>query len=151
MVFNTLLNCVIVIIITLHNFGQCSSKAYRNQRLSAVDSVAEPSPIISGGENKINVRNVTFSDKGNILINRRYDKSQNNREFPSSGRHKRNSDTAYLDSNESTAGSATQQLPGCILLQSELYLAWWVNEDGSLKLPASNRNGNATGFVDLSF
>ena len=152
MFFKTLLNCVIVLAVTLCNIEKCSSERY-NQRLPD-GSVAKPSPIIIGGEKKINVKNVTFSDKNDMLINHKYDKSQNNREFPSSARHKRNSDNPYhgIDIDiESLAASGVQENFECILSRSEFYLSWWVNEDGSLKLPASIRDGSSMGFVDLSF
>ena len=152
MFFKTLLNCVIVLALTLCNIEKCSSERY-NQRLPD-GSVAKPSPIIIGGEKKINVKNVTFSDKNDMLINHKYDKSQNNREFPSSARHKRNSDNPYhgIDIDiESLAASGVQENFECILSRSEFYLSWWVNEDGSLKLPASIRDGSSMGFVDLSF
>lgn len=153
MFFKRLMNCAVVFTLTLHNIDKCSTKFIENQRLSS-DSVVKSSPVIGGSENKIKVKNVTFGDKSNILINSDNDKSQINREFPSSARRKRNSDNVYRDmnyDNDSEAGSSTQELPLCILSRSEFYLAWWVNEDGSLKLPPSNRNGSTMGFVDLSF
>lgn len=154
MLLRTSFNCALVLTLTLHHIKPCSSLAHRNQRLSVASVAAKPSPIINGSENKINVKNVTFDDKRNLLINSKYDKSQNSREFPSSVRHKRNSDKSYHGinyDNDSVAGSATQEPSECILSRSEHYLSWWVHEDGSLKLPATNRDGSTTGFVDLSF
>lgn len=37
----------------------------------------------------------------------------------------------------------------CILARSEFYLSWWVNENGSLRIPTISRL-NGSGIVDLS-
>lgn len=132
---------------------QCDTKANNNQN-PLFSSVAESSPIISHGERQISEENVTFSDNTNSLDNNVLDKSQNNREFPPSARRKRNSDSPYHDVDYSydygILPATVQELPECILSRSEFYLSWWVNEDGSLRLPASNRSGTSSGFVDLS-
>jgi hypothetical protein len=77
------------------------------------------------------------------------DSDENNREFPPSERRKRNIDNDY-DYGISAASGDADSLPECILSRSEFYLAWWVHENGTLKLPASNRSGKYTGFADLS-
>lgn len=154
MFYRSFLKCAIVLTLTQHRIVQCDIKV-NNNKTPSIGSVAKTSPIISGGERQISEENLPFSDKTSSLDNRKFDKRQNNREFPSSAGHKRNSDTGYHDIDYSydygISPATTPELPDCILSRSEFYLSWWVNEDGSLRLPASNRPGSSSGFVDLSF
>lgn len=48
------------------------------------------------------------------------------------------------------SAASAEELPECILAKSELYLNWWVNEDGSLKMPERRPLSNESGFMDLS-
>lgn len=155
MFLKNFLKCAIVFTFTQNRFAQCNSNANINQTQSNDGSVAETSPIRNGGEEEY----VTLNDKKHLINDsEKFDKSHNKREFPSSARHKRNLDTLYHDIDYNydydygikPAGSP-EELPECILSRSEFYLSWWVNEDGSLKLPASNRSSTSLGFVDLSF
>lgn len=140
MFFIRILACAIVISIT-----HCNSLANSNQRLSNGSPIAPSSPITVGDSGQ---HNVTFSDKIDSV------KFENQREFPPS--EVRNSDTPYrggvdYDDYELIfpASDDMTVLPECILSRSEFYLSWWVNEDGTLKVPPTNRTGSA-GFADLS-
>lgn len=66
------------------------------------------------------------------------------KEFPSSETYR---DDDYY---EISPANGDDDLPECILSRSELYLNWWVHENGSLKLPTSTRI-DGVGFLDLSF
>lgn len=59
-------------------------------------------------------------------------------------------DYDYLIGDNSIFPAAAVDLPECILAKSELYLNWWVNEDGSLKMPTRRPLTNESGFMDLS-
>lgn len=137
-----ILECAIVISIT-----HCNSLANNNQRLSNGSPIAPSSPITVDDTGR-GRPNVTFSDKTSIDSV----KFGNQREFPPSAR---NSDTSYHASDDYDyelmfpANDGVTSLPECILSRSEFYLSWWVNEDGTLKVPPTNRTGSA-GFADLS-
>lgn len=102
------------------------------------------------GADNIVGENVLISDSSRLA-----DKSENSRGFPASSKHDRSSDKRYQDIDYNydygIAAALTPELPECILSRSEFYLSWWVNEDGSLKLPSTNRPGLSPGFADLSF
>lgn len=59
-------------------------------------------------------------------------------------------DYNYVIGDNSIIPASAVDLPECILAKSELYLNWWVNEDGSLKMPARRPLTNESGFMDLS-
>lgn len=154
MFYKSFLKCAVVLTLSHHKLVDCEINVNNNQT-PFNGSVAKTSPIISGGESqRIIKENVTFSDKTSPIDKSRFDKTQNKREFPSSARRKRNLDTTYQDIDYSydygIFPAAATELPDCILSRSEFYLSWWVSEDGSLRLPASNRSGLSVGFVDLS-
>lgn len=154
MFLKSFLKCAIVFSITQNRFAQCNLNANNNPTQSN-GSVAETSPIRNSGEEE----NVTFNDKKRSTDDTiKFDKSHNKREFPSSAGHKRNLDTLYHDIEYNydydygiKPAVSPDELPECILSRSEFYLSWWVNEDGSLKLSASNRGSTSAGFIDLSF
>lgn len=99
------------------------------------------SPTKSDEADNRDEQNVTNSDNSSTT-----DKGENNRGFPLSSR------LEISDNHDIDYGTVlTPELPECILSRSEFYLSWWVNEDGTLKLPSPNREGNSPGFADLSF
>ena len=59
-------------------------------------------------------------------------------------------DYDYVIDDNSIFPASAEELPECILAKSELYLNWWVNEDGSLKMPERRPLTNESGFMDLS-
>lgn len=144
MFIKSVLKCVIVIILIQIKCLKCNAQTSVNQTPSR-GLETNASLITASGGGQISVKNVTSSDKKSSA-----DKKQNNREFPPSTRRKKNSDNDYYDSEISAASSDAEDLPECILSRSEFYLSWWVHENGSLKLPTSNRSGSSVGFADLS-
>lgn len=148
MFFKSLAGCVPVLFLIQLGSSQCKPNANNNSTSSNV-AINAPSLISVVGQN------VTISDSSSLLDSSGSDKSRNDREFPSSSRQMRNLDTTYHDSDDYdynyggvSPALGESELPDCILSRSEFYLSWWVNEDGTLRLPASNRPG--TGFADLS-
>lgn len=144
MIIRSILKCAIVLTLTHCHIAQCDSDTRHNRtptrRSWTSSSISNRGRKITSGEN------VTRSDNDGSFDKRRFD----NREFPSSARH-RQLDTSYLDYDESGISTASAtELPNCILSRSEFYLSWWVDENGQLKLPASNRDGKSPGFADLS-
>lgn len=137
------LKYAILIILIQDKYLKCNSQANSNQTPSRGLKV-NASLISEGGGGQISVKNLTRIDKSSSI-----DKKKNNREFPASARIKRSYDE-YYDGEISPASIAAKDLPECILSRSEFYLSWWVHENGSLKLPASNRSGSSVGFADLS-
>lgn len=148
MIIRSILKCAIVLTLTQYNSVQCDSDTEHNHAASSRFVATTSSPISNGARTISGGENVTPSDNDSSLDRRRND----NREFPSSSA-RRTLDTSYLDidygDSEFTAASATE-LPACILSRSEFYLSWWVDENGALKLPATNRDGKLPGFADLS-
>lgn len=59
-------------------------------------------------------------------------------------------DYSYGIGDSSISPASAEMLPECILAKSELYLNWWVNEDGSLKMPERRPLTNESGSMDLS-
>lgn len=153
LLFKSFLRYTIVLSLTQFKLTQCNFNA-NNNSTPLKGSVVEAS-LITGVRNVIrSEENVTLSDKSSSLDSSGSDKSHNDREFPSSERHKRNLNLRYQDSDYDDYGSISPAsgapaLPDCILSRSEFYLSWWVNEDGSLRMPASRPSGSA-GFADLS-
>lgn len=144
MINKSILRCLICVIL-VHN-DNCRSSAYRDQTLLNISKSSFASSLTSSGKKIASQENVTPSDKSE------HDKIENNGGFPPSAIHRRNSDTLYqLDYDDGVVTPSSSQLSECILSRSEFYLSWWVNEDGSLQLPASNRDGLSPGFADLSF
>lgn len=146
MLLKIVLRYAIVLILTQHKLIKCNLNV--NQAQTNFNSTLEEASLITGGEKLITVEeNVTVVDK--ITVNN----GDSGREFPSSARYKRNLDKSYHDIDDYDYGilpASASELPECILSRSEFYLSWWVNDDGSLKLPSSNRDGKSPGFADLS-
>lgn len=130
---------VIIFILICFAFTQCNAQR-NNYQTSSRGLKTEASLIRDSSSEQINVKNVRKSENY-----RSKDKKQNNREFPPSARKKRDFDDELLA--PIVEGKTS---PECILLRSEFYLSWWVFENGSLKLPPSNRSGSSLGFADLS-
>lgn len=147
-ILKSVIQCAVIIAATCYSPSQCKPNANYNQTSNGSPNYTS---LIASGEKQINVTVHDGSvDSGKL------DKTSNNREFPSSARYKRNLDSPYHDNFDYNFGYSgivhadEPELPECILSRSEFYLSWWVNEDGTLKIPTSNRNGNFAGFVDLS-
>lgn len=150
MFFKYFVYCALVITFTKSKQIKCSP--CRNGGILVPSSKLLNASLLNDDEVNTRSANVTTGDKNTSLDKIRVFKSKiNNRGFPPSSRQKRNSDTVDHDNDYYAMLAATsKELPVCILSRSELYLSWWVNEDGSLRLPSSNREGNSAGFVDLS-
>jgi hypothetical protein len=136
--------CLIVIILIQDTFVRCNSQTVNHQTTS--HGLEVNASLIRSRQ--ISEENVTLSD------NFSSDKEQNKEFPPSAIRKKTIGNDNYYDYYDyyeiSAASNDAKDLPECILSRSELYLAWWVFENGSLKLPASNRSGSSVGFADLS-
>lgn len=144
------IRCAIVLSLTPLKFTQCNLSANKNH--TPLNGFLVVASLITVGGNVISGEYVTFNDKSSSLDNNGSDKSQ---EFPSSERQIKNLDTPYrsgdYDDYEGVFPAIGEsELPECILSRSEFYLSWWVNEDGTLRLPASNRPPGSPGFADLS-
>lgn len=138
MLLEGLVKCAIITILIIHAIHCDADKSNKPQTPSR--GLRSDASLIK--EKLIQKQNiVTRPDKFSSA-----DKKQNNG-IPPSTRPKRNIDNDY-DYGISTA--AYEELEECILSRSEFYLAWWVYENGTLKLPASNRSGKSTGFADFS-
>lgn len=146
MLIQSILKYAIVTILVQYKAAQCNANQYNITQTPSLGLEADSS-LITDTTKLIKVQKNVTSDKLSSA-----DKIQNNREFPPSARHKRysDSDNDYYDYGISAASNDPEDQPECILSRSEFYLAWWVYENGSLKLPASNRSGNSAGFADLS-
>lgn len=144
MFFRSVLKCAIVFSVTQHRFAQCALNAKNNHKI--IPNGSTTSLITDGEGNKVG-ENVTTSDKSDKNDkNASLDKKINDdKEFPPSDSH----EGFDFDYDYGVLPAITTELPDCILSRSEFYLSWWVNEDGSLRLPAS-RNGSSPGFADLS-
>lgn len=145
----SVIQCVIVITVTLNELVQSNEEVNRQTIVNS----SLISSLTTSGVSVISEKNVTTYKLSRANDSRREDKSQNKREFPPSARHKRNFDTAYHVNDYDYDGivpASEPELPECILSRSEFYLSWWVYENGTLRMPSSNRPGNTVGFVDLS-
>lgn len=87
----------------------------------------------------------TISDSSSII-----DKLENKRGFPESQKLVKNAEKLDIENDYEIFQALLPEVHECILSRSEFYLSWWVNEDGKLKLPPSNRGGSSPGFADLS-
>lgn len=56
----------------------------------------------------------------------------------------------YYDETTSDYEAERDQSLDCILAQSQFYLSWWVNEDGSLRMSGPRFNSTTNGILDLS-
>jgi hypothetical protein len=98
----------------------------------------------------ISIENEKISDNSVLADNINYDKEENARESPHTSPQ-----TTYepyhndlaLSPNELRESERDRSI--CILARSEFYLSWWVNEDGTLRIPSFNRL-NSSGILDLS-
>ncbi|CRL03398.1 CLUMA_CG016341, isoform A [Clunio marinus] len=147
--YRSVFKCILVLAITKNHSVQCevSTGSSTNNQVPPSSSLLKSSLI---NDDKVISRpqfvTVNDNDKFNL------DKSDKTREFPPSARYKRQADRVINYGSENII-STTNSFPRsseCILSRSEYYLSWWVNEDGSLRLPGSNRTGNSSGFADLS-
>jgi hypothetical protein len=133
-----LINCAVILFKT--QLSQCKYLRLKSQPITE----NKPPPLITTGS----VEKIREShEKETFLINDSNDfdnESNIYKEFPSSEN--------YLEDDyyEISPAGGDDELPECILSRSEFYLNWWVHENGSLKLPPTNRM-NGVGFVDLSF
>lgn len=89
------------------------------------------------------------SDKGNAIDKHSKQKTIKT-EFPDDTEEDDDYDYNYVTGDNSIFPASAEELPECILAKSELYLSWWVNEDGSLKMPERRPLTNESGFMDLS-
>lgn len=150
MFLNSVVKCAIVISLTQLKFTQCHPSA-NNNRTPSNGSLIEAS-LITADENVISGHNVALNDNSSSLDNSSIDSRQ--RGFPTAAKRKKHLFTPYHDIDYSYGDygiipATAEELPDCILSSSEYYLSWWVNEDGSLRMPAT-RPGGSVGFVDLS-
>lgn len=133
-----LINCAIILILV--TASKCNTIDYKRLRRVVENrdssSITGSASAISETKHESATFVITDDDGDNT--------SNSHKEFPSSELYQEENDDYYI-----SPANGDDELPECILSRSEYYLNWWVHENGSLKIPASNRL-DGVGFIDLS-